>query len=103
MELQGPEVNGVSGSRSATGCAKPKTRTGYILFCTLLWSTIACLVLHRFVLTTVVVEGQSMAPTLKPGNCLFVNCWLPHFRSYQRGDIVRSEEHTSELQSRVDI
>jgi signal peptidase I len=40
------------------------------------------------VLSTVVVEGESMMPTLKPGNYCLVNCWLPFFRGYHRGDIV---------------
>jgi signal peptidase I len=88
MELQGSKAGGVRGGRFGPGEIKPETRTGYILFCTLLWSTISFLLLHQFVLTAVVVEGQSMAPTLKPGNCRLVNCWLPLFRDYHRGDIV---------------
>jgi len=88
MEFQGSEVKGSKGGRWGPGGIKPKNRTGYVLFCTLLWSMITFLALHRFVLSTVVVEGLSMAPTLKPGNCLLVNCWLPFFREYHRGDIV---------------
>jgi len=34
------------------------------------------------------VEGKSMMPTLKPGDACVVNCLLPRFRGYHRGDIV---------------
>jgi len=34
------------------------------------------------------VQGKSMMPTLKPGDGCVVNCWLPRFRGYHRGDIV---------------
>ena len=46
------------------------------------------LFIHRFVVTAVVVEGKSMSPTLEPGDRYYVNCWLPYFRGYQRGDLV---------------
>jgi signal peptidase I len=34
------------------------------------------------------IQGKSMMPALKPGDGRLVNCWLPHFRDYKRGDIV---------------
>lgn len=67
---------------------KPETRRGYIFLCMALWSAITCLCLQNFVFKVVMVEGKSMMPTLKPGDGCLVNCWLPHFRGYQRGDIV---------------
>src|SRR5881396_3418931 len=67
---------------------KPEIRQGHIFLCVALWGLIAFLVVHHFLITTVVVQGTSMGPTLKPGDCRFVNCWLPHFRGYKRGDIV---------------
>lgn len=88
MEIHGPDVTGISGGRPGLGRIKQETRKGYILLCTLLWSTITFLLIHRFVVTSVVVEGQSMMPTLKPGDSCMVNCWLPLFRDYRRGDIV---------------
>ena len=81
-------VKGIRVGALAMGRVKPETRQGYILFCMALWSTIACLLVHQFVLTTVVVQGKSMMPSLKPGDCYFVNRLLPHVRDYQRGDIV---------------
>src|SRR6266545_2062417 len=88
MELHGPDVTGISSGRQGLGQIKQERRKGYILLCTLLWSTIAFLLIHRFVVTSVVVEGQSMMPTLKPGDSYMVNCWLPLFRDYRQGDIV---------------
>jgi len=86
MELQDREAKGIR--CGGLGLIKPETRRGYILLCTLLWSTITFLLAQHFVLSTVVVEGESMLPTLKPGNYCLVNCWLPFFRGYRRGDIV---------------
>ena len=88
MDVQKVSVNGIKVGPLGTSRVKPETRQGYILVCMALWSIIACLVAHQFVLTTVVVQGKSMMPTLKPGDCYFVNRLLPHVRDYQRGDIV---------------
>jgi signal peptidase I len=74
--------------RSKQGILKPETRHGYIFLCVALWSAITCLFIQHFVLTTVMVQGKSMMPTLKPGDGFMVNCWLPRFRGYHRGDIV---------------
>jgi signal peptidase I len=70
------------------GGIKPETRHGYIFLCVALWSAITCLFVQHFVFTTVMVEGKSMMPALKPGDGCVVNCWLPRFRGYHRGDIV---------------
>lgn len=79
---------GVGVSRLKLDRVKPETRQGYILLCVALWSTLAFLVAQHFVVTTVIVQGKSMWPTLKPGDCRVVNCVLPHVRRYQRGDVV---------------
>ena len=70
------------------GAIKPETRRGYIFLCVALWSAITCLFVQHFIFTTVMVEGKSMMPSLKPGDGCLVNCWLPRFRGYHRGDIV---------------
>jgi signal peptidase I len=74
--------------RLKKGTIKPETRQGYIFLCVALWSAITCLFVQHFIFTTVMVEGKSMMPTLKPGDGCVVNCWLPRFRGYHRGDIV---------------
>lgn len=71
-----------------SGLFKPETRQGHILVCLALWSTIAFLFIHRFIVSAVVIDGRSMLPTLFPGQQCIVNGWLPHFRGYQRGDLV---------------
>ncbi len=74
--------------RLRKGAIKPETRHGYVLLCVALWSVITCLFVQHFIFTTVMVEGKSMMPTLKPGDGCVVNCWLPRLRGYHRGDIV---------------
>ena len=71
-----------------TGAIKPGSGHGYIFLCVALWSGVTCLFIQHFIFTTVMVEGKSMMPTLKPGDACVVNCWLPRFRGYHRGDIV---------------
>jgi signal peptidase I len=78
----------LAGVRSGQGTIKPETRRGYILLCVALWSAITCLFVQHFIITTVMIQGKSMMPTLKPGDGCVVNCWLPRFRGYHRGDIV---------------
>ena len=85
MGFENPPLAGV---RSGQGAIKPETRRGYIFLCMALWSAITFLFVQHFVFTTVMVEGKSMMPTLKPGDGCVVNCWLPRFRGYHRGDIV---------------
>jgi len=70
------------------GAIKPETRHGYNFLCVALWSVITWLLIQHFIFTTVMVEGKSMMPTLKPGDGCVVNCWLPRFRNYHRGDVV---------------
>jgi signal peptidase I len=79
---------GLGVGRLRLGPVRAETRQGYILLCVALWSTLAFLVAQHFVVSTVVVQGKSMWPTLRPGDCCFVNCILPHVRGYGRGDIV---------------
>ena len=70
------------------GTLVPETRQGHILLCMSLWSVISFLSIDHFVVSSIVVQGRSMTPTLNTGDTCFVNCWLPHLRGYARGDIV---------------
>jgi len=88
MNLEGQFEGTVGGRLGRIGILKPEVRQGYILLCLVLWSTIAFLFIHRFVLSAVVIDGRSMLPTLFPGEQCIVNGWLPYFREYQRGDLV---------------
>ena len=86
MDGQRTSVTGIH--RLGLGRVKQETRKGYFLLCMALWSTVSFLFIHHFMVSTVVVEGKSMMPTLNPGDCCFVNCLLPRLRDYKRGDIV---------------
>ena len=86
----------LAGVRLGQGAIKPETRRGYILLCVALWSAITCLFVQHFILTTVMIQGKSMMPTLKPGDGCVVNCWLPRFRGYHRGDIVVIRDQVKE-------
>src|SRR5438105_11543474 len=88
MDARKASVKGIRLGEFGLGRVKPERRQGYVIVCMALWSTIAFLVVHQFVLTTVVVQGKSMMPTLKPGDFRLVNSLFPHFRDYKRGDIV---------------
>ena len=81
-------MQSLAGLRLGTRAVKPETGNGYIFLCVALWSAVTCLFIQHFIFTTVMVEGKSMMPTLKPGDACVVNCWLPRFRGYHRGDIV---------------
>ena len=86
MDGQRTSVTGIH--RLGSGRVKQETRKGYFLLCMALWSTVSFLFIQHFLVTTVVVEGKSMMPTLHPGDCCFVNCLLPRLCDYKRGDIV---------------
>jgi signal peptidase I len=89
------QFDGATGGRlGRLGVLKPEVRQSYILLCVVLWSAIAFLFIHRFVLSAVVIDGRSMLPTLFPGEQCLVNGWLPFFREYQRGDLVVIRDET---------
>jgi signal peptidase I len=93
MNIESHAVQGVIAGRRSSTRLKPETRQGYVLLCAALWSAIAFLFMHRFVVTAVVVDGQSMSPTMAPGDYCFVNRWLPLFREFKRGDLVVVRDH----------
>src|ERR1041385_5098721 len=84
----GYQKQSLAGIRLGRRAIKPETRHGYIFLCVALWSALTCLFIQHFVFTTVMVQGKSMMPTLKPGDACVVNCLLPRFRGYHRGDVV---------------
>jgi signal peptidase I len=76
-----------------------ETRPGYLLLCLVLWSIISFLVVSKFVLATVVVEGNSMAPNLSPGDRFLMNRLGVHFRELHRGDLVVVQHPSGEPHS----
>ncbi len=59
-----------------------------ILAAMLLYSVIGYLLISRFVIGTVVVQGPSMAPTLADGQRLLVHRWFYLVRAPQCSDVV---------------
>ena len=44
--------------------------------------------INRYVLTSVIVQGRSMVPTLQDGERYFLDRWSYHYRQPERGDVV---------------
>jgi signal peptidase I len=64
------------------------SRKWTVLLCLALWSVISFLVFSRYGVSPVVITGESMFPTLKPGDCYIAHHWLALLRGYRRGDLV---------------
>jgi signal peptidase I len=54
----------------------------------ILLTSLTYLLVSRFVLQTVQVQGQSMVPTLHDEDRYFLNRWIYYFHPPQRGDVV---------------
>ena len=65
----------------------PRQRT-LIMACILFWSVISYGFISRFVLRAGEVVGESMEPTLLPGERFLMSLWTPHVLGLHRGDIV---------------
>lgn len=59
-----------------------------VLFFVALFSVPAYFLASRFIVTAVVVQGRSMAPTLKDGERYYLNRWRYLLLPPQRGDVV---------------
>jgi signal peptidase I len=62
-------------------------QTGAFLFA-IVFSLTSYFAVSRYVITAVVVQGRSMAPTLHDGERYFLNRWLFMIREPRRGDLV---------------
>lgn len=65
----------------------PLRSLGAILLIALL-SVVAYQLIHRYVVTPVVIQGRSMSPTLQDGEYCLLNRWVYFFRRPDRGDLV---------------
>lgn len=45
-------------------------------------------VINRYIITSVIVQGRSMAPTLEDGERYLLNRWTYSYRAPERGDVV---------------
>ncbi len=66
----------------------PERRRGRRILFMLLWVFLYALIFYRFVVSSCVVEGVSMEPTLKAGSARLVNRFVYFFHPPQNGDIV---------------
>ncbi|MCI0746608.1 MAG: signal peptidase I [Verrucomicrobia subdivision 3 bacterium] len=57
-------------------------------FCFIVCSIISYFLVSQFIVTTVVVQGRSMAPTLVDGDRYLLHKWELLFRAPKRGDLV---------------
>lgn len=58
------------------------------IICVALWSVCVYLLITNFVGGTIEVQGESMWPTLRPGDTYLMNRWACRFRAPQRGEFV---------------
>lgn len=66
---------------------RPARQLWFLLLLGLL-SLLAYYVISRYVVTPVVIQGRSMSPTLRDGECYLLNRWVYLFKSPERGDLV---------------
>jgi len=74
---------------------RPETRQGYLVVCVALWSVLSFLAFSTFLYSSVIVEGQSMTPTLQPGDHYLLNRWFHRFFPFQSGEMVVLQDRFS--------
>lgn len=60
---------------------------GGVLFCAGLWAALSFALCDRYGAKPVVISGESMSPTLHPGEIRVAHRWLALLQGYHRGDI----------------
>ena len=97
LRMCGTSVVPATAGRATTielgGLYQPKTavsrkRQTFLLAFMLVFSLVSYLLVTRFIVTAVIVQGRSMSPTLQDGDRCFLNRWTLHYRHPQRGDLV---------------
>lgn len=63
-------------------------RRSTVLACLVLWSVVMFFIVRFYLLGSVVVQGNSMLPTLWPGDRHLVHRWVLMLRKPKRGEIV---------------
>ncbi|MDA0989760.1 MAG: signal peptidase I [Verrucomicrobia bacterium] len=66
----------------------PRAKRTLILACILFWSVLTCLSIRMYVAKSMIVEGDSMAPEINPGDRIIVLPLVYRFGDPQRGDLV---------------
>ena len=66
---------------------KPVRFRGGVLLCLGLWAAVSFLVFNQYGARSIVISGESMWPTLRPGEFQIAHRWLASLQGYHRGDI----------------
>ncbi|MBI3417861.1 MAG: signal peptidase I [Verrucomicrobia bacterium] len=66
---------------------KPIRWRGGTLLCLGLWAALSFAVCSRYGAKPIVISGESMTPTLQPGEIRLAHRWLALLQGYHRGDI----------------
>ncbi len=75
---------------------KNETRQPYILVCLVLWSILSFLLISRFVVSSVEIDGVSMETTLHNHKRYLVNRLIYRVRDPRRGEMAVLQDHLDE-------
>ncbi|MBI3878642.1 MAG: signal peptidase I [Verrucomicrobia bacterium] len=70
-----------------------ESRPAYVLACLIAWSLLSFILVSKFLLGSVEVDGPSMEPTLHNGSRFLVNRWVYFFRAPRRNELVILRDH----------
>ena len=81
----------------------PWTRQAWIWFSIIFFSVVSYCLCNQFVITSVVVQGKSMMPTLREGDHCLLDRWTYRHQDPKRGDLVvlRDPGHTDYAVKRI--
>jgi signal peptidase I len=74
-------------------------RKATILACIFLWSILIAFIIHKYLLGTVTIEGESMSPTLHNGERYIFHRWPYLFSNPGRGDIIVVQDDKDDIKS----
>lgn len=72
---------------------KPETRRPYVLVCLVLWSTLSFLIISRYLVSSVEIDGVSMENTLHNHKRYLVNRLVYKLRDPNRGEMAVLRDH----------
>ncbi len=72
----------------APGFLRALGRQLWLWFCLLFFSVVSYTICNHFILTSVVIQGKSMHPTLREGEHYLLDRWTYRYSAPQRSDLV---------------
>lgn len=73
-----------------------ESRQSYVLGCLLAWSVLSFILVTKFLLGSIEVDGISMEPTFHNGDRQLVNRWVYFVRTPRRNEMVVLRDHIDE-------